>query len=106
MIIAKIFSSLMFLTEGPYDSSKSSVHQITIDIFDVAGNMEEVLSTNFLYDRKKKQLTYDGVSQNRLAIDLVEDVVDVGGVSDALQTAVKMAHMAWNDFLWVELFKK
>ena len=100
------FSSLMFLTEGPYDSGKSSKHQITIDVFDVVVNMEEVLSTNFLYDRKKKKLVYDGVSQKRLANDPVEKVVYVADVPDALQAAVQLAHEAWNDFLWDELFKK
>ena len=99
------FSSLMFLTEGPYDSRKSSIHQITIDVFNVVVNMEEVLSTNFLYDRIKKKLIYDGVSQKRLANDPAEKVVHVSDVNDALQAAVKMAHEAWNDFLWVEVFK-
>jgi hypothetical protein len=100
------FLSLMFLTEGPYDSSKSSKHQITIDIFDVAVNMEEVLSTNFLYDRIKNKLTYDGVSQKRLANDPTGKGVYVADVADALQAAVRVAHEAWNDFLWVELFKE
>jgi len=100
------FSSLMFLTEGPYDTSKSAIHQITIDLFDVAVNMEEVLSTNFLYDRIKKKLIYDGVSQKRLANDLGEKVVYVADVPHALQAAVQVAHEAWNDFLWVELFKQ
>jgi hypothetical protein len=100
------FSSLMFLTEGPYDSSKSSIHQITIDIFNVSVNMEEVLSTNFLYDRTKKKLIYDGVNQKRLANDPADKVVNVADVPDALQTAVQLAHEVWNDFLWVELFKK
>jgi hypothetical protein len=100
------FSTLMFLTEGPYDSSKSSIHQITIDVFDVAGNMEEVLSTNFLYDRIKKKLIYDGVSQKRLANDPVIPVVDVSDVPNALQMAVQLAHEAWSDYFWVELFKK
>ncbi len=100
------FSTLMFLTEGPYDSSKSSVYQITIDVFDVAVNMEEVLSTNFLYDRKKNKLLYDGVSQKRLANDPVEKVVSVTDVPDALHTAIRLAHEAWNRFFWIELFKQ
>jgi hypothetical protein len=69
-------------------------------------NLEEVLSTNFLYDRKKKKLIYDGVSQKRLANDPVEKVVNVADVPDALHTAVRLAHEAWNDFFWVELFKQ
>jgi hypothetical protein len=100
------FSTLMFLTEGPYYSSKSSIHQITIDVFDVSVNMEEVLSTNFLYDRIKKKLIYDGVSQKRLANDPAIKVVDVSDVPHALQTAVQLAHEAWSDFIWVELFKQ
>jgi hypothetical protein len=100
------FLSLMFLTEGPYDTSKSSIHQITIDVFDVAVNMEEVLSTNFLYDRIKKKLIYDGVSQKRLANDPTEKVVSVTGVTEALRSAVQLAHEAWNDSLWVELFNQ
>jgi hypothetical protein len=100
------FLSLMFLTEGPYDTSKSSMHQITIDVFDVAVNMEEVLSTNFLYDRIKQKLIYDGVSQKRLANDPAEKVVYVADLPGALQTAVQLAHEAWNDLLWVELFKQ
>jgi hypothetical protein len=100
------FLSLMFLTEGPYDSSKSSKHQITIDVFDVTVNMEEVLSTNFLYDRIKKKLIYDGVSQKRLANNPAEKVVYVADIPDALQTAVQLAHEVWNEFLWAEVFKK
>ena len=99
------FSSLMFLTEGPYDSSKSSIHQITIDVFEVAVNMEEVLSTNFFYDRLKNKLIYDGVSQKRLANDPAVKVVNVAGIPETLQAAVRLAHEAWNDLFWVELFK-
>ena len=95
----------MFLTEGPYDSSKSSIHQITIDVFEVAVNMEEVLSTNFFYDRLKNKLIYDGVSQKRLANDPAVKVVNVAGIPETLQAAVRLAHEAWNDLFWVELFK-
>jgi hypothetical protein len=98
------FSSLMFLTEGPYDTSKSAIHQITIDVFDVAVNMEEVLSTNFLYNRKKNKLIYDGISQKRFANDPAQKGAYVADVPGALQTAVKLAHGAWNDLFWAELF--
>lgn len=100
------FSTLMFLTEGPYDSKKGGSHQITIDVFNVAINMEEVLSTNFLYNPKKKQLTYDGVSQKRLARNPAKKVVDVASISEALKAAVRLAHEAWNVKLWAELFKQ
>ena len=68
--------------------------------------MEEVLSTNFLYDRMKKKLMYDGVSQKRMANDPSEKVIDVFDVPHALQRAVQMAHEAWSNILWVELFKQ
>ena len=100
------FSTLMFLTEGAYNSKGSTLHQITIDVFDIPISIEEVLSTNFLYNTKKNQLTYDGVSQKRLARTPAKKVVDVASVSEALKAAVSLAHEAWNDLLWAELFKQ
>jgi hypothetical protein len=68
--------------------------------------MEEILSTNFLYDRIKKKIIYDGVSLKRLANNPAEKVVYVADVPAALQAAVRLAHESWNNFFWVELFKQ
>ena len=103
---AASFSTPMFLTEGPYVPSKRATHQITIDILDLAVNLEEVLSTNLFFNHEKMQVTYDGISNRRMAQKLAESTAPASSVSDALQASVRLAYQAWNDHLWVELLKR
>lgn len=100
------FSTPMFLTEGPYISKQPAVHQITIDILDLAINLEEVLSTNLFYDHEKMQIVYENVSQKGLSVLPANTKVSARSVPDALQAAVGFAYEVWNEKLWGELMKR
>jgi len=96
----------MFQTEGPYISREPSVHQITIDILDLAINLEEVLSTNLLYDHEKMHVAFDSMSSARLYQNDVNDRMFVASVPEALQASVQLAYHVWNQTLWGELMKR
>lgn len=100
------FSTPMFLTEGPYAPNNRAMHQITIDILDLAINLEEVLSTNLYYNPEKREVTYDGTSNRRMARTPAETTAKASSVSDALHASVRLAYEAWNDHLWAELLKR
>ncbi len=100
------FSTPMFLTEGPYVPSQKSVHQVTIDILDLAINLEEVLSTNLFYDHEKMRVRFDGISSKRMSVNKPDAEVAVTSLPSALQAAVQLAHEAWGEPLWAELLKR
>ena len=54
----------MFMTEGPMTRSKPTIHQIGMDVLEIAGDKEydDILSTNVLYDHAKQQIVFDGVT--------------------------------------------
>jgi len=100
------FSTPMFLTEGPYISKEPSIHQITIDILDLAINLEEVLSTNLFYDHELMRVVYDGTSSAKLSRSPAPDEAQVASLADALHASVRLTYEAWNETLWGELMKR
>lgn len=100
------FTTPMFLTEGPYISRHPAVHQLTIDILDLAINLEEVLSTNLYFDHEKMLVIYENVSKKRLAKVPSKTEIPVRSIPEALKAAVEFAYEAWNETLWDELMKR
>ncbi len=101
-----VFSTPMFLTEGPYLVRQPALHQITIDILNLAINLDEVFSTHMFFDHEKKQVIYDGVTRSRLGRNPLQENVPVASVADALRVSVGLAYEAWNEALWLELMKR
>ncbi len=100
------FSTPMFLTEGPYIGSKPALHQITIDILDLSVNLEEVLSTNFLFNHETMEMTYDSISASRFGNEPKLKQKVAASIPDALRTAVVISYVTWNTILWTELMKR
>jgi len=99
------FSTPMFMTEGPYRKLKQPSHQITVDIVDPDGIIDEVVSTTVFYDQERRTVSFDGVSQ--AAFSGKPDVLEVlvPDLPTALQTAVEMSYQAWSAALWKILLK-
>lgn len=100
------FSTPMFLTEGPYTPKKPALHQVTIDILDLSVNLEEVLSTNFVFDHEKMQISFDGISAKRFGSAPDPAKAEVASLAAALATCIKFAYESWSTALWSELMKR
>jgi len=94
------FTTPMFMTEGPYKKSKKPSYQITVDIVDPEGDLDEVISTTVFYDRNNGTISFDGVSEKRFAGK--PDVLEVFARSLplALRAGVEMSYEAWPAPLW------
>jgi len=94
------FSTPMFMTEGPYKKSKKPSYQVTVDIVDPEGDLDEVISTTVFYDRNNSTISFDGVSEKRFAgkPDVLE--VFVRSLPSALRAGVEMSYQAWSEPLW------
>jgi len=99
------FMTPMFMTEGPYKSGKKTIHQITIDIVDTYGNLDEVVSTTTFYDPDKTTLSFDGISVKRFSSkpDVLEVFVET--IPKALEGTVNMTYEAWTKPIWKVLMK-
>jgi hypothetical protein len=97
------FSAFMFMAEAPFRVSKSSVHQITIDLQAVAAEVDDVLSTNFLFDPRKKRLVFDGVSLKKLGKKPASKFRPAGNLKNALKAAAEMAPSIWTETVWKNL---
>ena len=94
------FRGPMFLIEAPYDSSKRQKFQISIDLLELSNGYDEVFSTTFFYHRDKNKVVYDSVSQKEYAADPKMKEKPVRNIREALDGAVQLALVAWNDKLW------
>ncbi len=99
------FVTPMFMTEGPYKKSKNPVYQITVDIVDPDGDLDEVVSSTVFYDHDDGTISFDGMSVKRFAGK--PDVLEVFARSlpAALRAGVEMSYQAWTRSLWNFLLK-
>jgi len=99
------FVTPMFMTEGPYKKSKKPTYQITVDIVESDGDLDEVVSTTVFYDRNKGTISFDEVSEKRFngKPDTLEMVAD--SLPSALRAGVAMSYQAWPDPLWEALLE-
>ena len=101
-----LFNTPVFLTEGPYQGTQKPVHQITIDLLELEGGLEEVFSVHTLWDRAKRQLRFDQVSIKKFARAKPPPAASAGNLSDALKRALAMALTTWAPSVWAALAKK
>jgi len=99
------FTTPMFMTEGPYKRSKKPSYQITVDIVDVIGDLDEVISTTVFYDHIGKKVTFDSVSEKRF--EGIPDITEseASSLPAALKACVEMTYHAWTKPLWAVLLK-
>ena len=99
------FRTPMFITEAPYQLGSKRIYQINVDVLDLYGGYDDILSTIVLYDKDKDRVTFDGVSIKKYGKTPKEKTVKAGNVSEALTGAVKIALSAWNKSTWRDLIK-
>jgi hypothetical protein len=97
------FRAFMFMLEAPFKVSKSYVHQITIDLQGVADEVGAVLSTNFLFDPRKNQLLFDGVSLKKMGKNPASKFRAANSLKNALKAAAEVAPSLWTEAIWVNL---
>jgi hypothetical protein len=101
-----IFHTPMFLSEGPYQGTRKAVHQITVDVLELAGSLEEVFSTHLLWDRNKGEVMFDSTTIKKFAHAKPPDAQKAEVLSDALKSAVETAAHVWTESVWTALAKK
>ncbi len=101
------FTLMMFMTEGSYILAKQSVHQIGMDMLEIAyeNGYDENFTTNVFYNHAKNRVVFDSVTIKDMAGSPPEKEVDANSVAEALSVAVRMALGAWNDNVWAEIDK-
>ncbi len=94
------FSTYMFITEAPYQLSPNHVYQISIDVTDVSGGYDEILSTVFLFEARRRRVIFDSVSLREFRRSAAAGKRPASTVAEALSAAVEMAPGMWNDKVW------
>ncbi|MCB2100693.1 MAG: hypothetical protein KDE22_07485 [Rhodobacterales bacterium] len=93
----------MFLTEAPYNLSRRRVYQITIDLIDITGDYEEVLSVTTLYQAHRDEVLFDSRHMKTFADKPTQRTRPAASVPEALRAAVELAVESWTDAAWAVL---
>lgn len=99
------FEMPLFITEGPYNGGVKSVHQIGMDVLELAQEYERVFSTNLLYDVEKNEVRLDSVSVDKYLASGKTRSVPATDVSSALAAAVTLAVQSWSPTFWSDFAK-
>lgn len=99
------FHSPMFLTEGPYQGTRTPVHQITVDLMELAGSLEEVFSTHVLWDRQAGTVKFDSLSVKKFGRAKTPEPLAADSVDAALRAALRLVSATWSDSVWAALAK-
>jgi len=101
------FETPMFITEAPYQMTSKPVFQISVDLIDLYHGYDDILSTVFLYDRKKGEVAFDSVSIAKYgqAPDAKAAKAKAGNVREALGAAARIAASTWNAAAWSDLIR-
>jgi len=94
------FSTYMFITEAPYQLSPNHVYQISIDVTDVSGGYDEILSTVFLYEARRDRVIFDSVSLRAFRRSKASGEKPATTVVEALTAAAELAPGVWSDKVW------
>ena len=100
------FHTPMFLTEGPHQGTQKPVHQITVDLLELEGGLEQIFSIHLLWDRIKTELKFDSVTMKKFARTKRPKPETAGKLRDALTGAVHMVTRVWNPAVWAAIAKK
>ncbi len=103
---AILFTTPMFLSEGPYQGTRAAVHQITVDVLELPGGLEEVFSTHLLWDREAKQIKYDSATEKKFIHAKPPEPMPAKTLAEALKKAVETAALCWTEAVWAALAKK
>ncbi len=99
------FEMPLFITEGPYNGGVKSVHQIGMDVLELAQEYERVFSTNLLYDAEKGEVRLDTVSVDKYLTAGKARPMPARTVSSALAAAITLAVQSWSPAFWSDFAK-
>lgn len=99
------FEMPLFITEGPYNGGVKSVHQIGMDVLELAQEYERVFSTNLLYDAEKGEVRLDSVSVDKYQTAGKVSAIPAEDVASALRAAINLAAQTWSPVFWADLAK-
>ncbi|NQV84579.1 MAG: SH3 domain-containing protein [Rhodospirillales bacterium] len=99
------FRTPMFITEAPYQLSQKRIFQITVDVVDLDGGYDEILSTFVLFNMEKSLVIYDGVSIEKYGHPPATKNVAAKTLGQALKGAAEIALQTWNAAAWTDLIK-
>ncbi len=94
------FNAFMFITEAPYALGAKRNYQINMDVMEIGGDYEEVLSTAMEYRLDSERLFHDENLLKELGRKPDSPERPAANVPDALKGAVEMAVESWNDKAW------
>ncbi len=97
------FPAFMFITEAPYQLGKDPVYQINVDVTEVGGEYEEVLSAIFEYRQDKKAVRFDSAPLKEFSRTPAVKKRSADSIPKALAGAVEMAVGTWNAAAWKKL---
>ena len=99
------FEMPLFITEGPYNGGVKSIHQIGMDVLELAQEYERVFSTNLLYDAEKDEVRLDSVSVDKYLAGGKARSMPAKDVSSALAAAITLAVQSWSPAFWADFAK-
>jgi len=94
------FPGVMFITEAPFQLSSDQAYQISVDLPNVAQDLDQVLSTVFLYRPLQKKVIVDSVSIKEFAVQPLAGEAPATSVREALAGAATLAPRLWNAAVW------
>jgi hypothetical protein len=99
------FRTPMFITEAPFQLNQKRVFQINVDVLDLYGGNEDILSTIMLYDQDRERVVFDSVTLQKYGRVPPAKEVPAKSVAEALDAAARLAVSVWNKSAWSDLIK-
>lgn len=99
------FQTPMFITEAPYQLNQKRIFQINVDMLDLYGGLEDILSTIMLYDQDRRRVVFDSVTVEKYGRPPPIKEMPAKTVAEALDGAARIAVSAWNTSAWSDLVK-
>ncbi|MGH6662024.1 MAG: SH3 domain-containing protein [Rhodospirillales bacterium] len=99
------FRTPMFITEAPFQLNQKRVFQINVDVLDLYGGNEDILSTIMLFDQDKNRVVFDSVTLQKYGRVPPAKEAPAMTVAEALDGAARIAVAAWNKSAWSDLIK-
>lgn len=98
--VTAAFSAFMFITEIDYRLSSNQRYQISLDLPQIAGGYDKILSVTALYRRRDDLVAFHGVTLKGFAASPSVTEIPAVSVESSLKAAVSMAAASWTDRTW------
>jgi len=97
------FAAPMFISEGPYNGGRKPIHQIGIDVLELAQDYDRFFSTNLLYDRDKSQVRFDSISVKKYKVKKTPDPRPAANATEAVRFGIGLVLESWSPLFWQDL---